>query len=134
MFTLFVYMVNHIFNISLVLSGIRSLEVEEGLETNKTPNTFLEFKENTEEKTQELLKLKTLSHEANTKMKRYTEDGTLCASPFQHNGQIFFDCTNTRSPDGQMKEKEWCYVDETAKGDKPWDYCRPIIDYDKIRD
>ncbi len=66
--------------------------------------------------------------------RRYTEDGRLCASAFAQDGQTFFDCTSTKSPDGQNKNREWCYVDASQKGDKPWSYCNPIMDYDKIRE
>jgi hypothetical protein len=100
--------------------------------------SFLSVNENLE--TEELSKLSTMVNammmtgQGGRKKKRYTEDGRLCASAFAQDGQTFFDCTATRSPDGQNKNKEWCYVDASAKGDKPWDYCKPIMDYDKIRE
>jgi hypothetical protein len=68
------------------------------------------------------------------KRKRYTEDGRLCATAYVQDGQTFFDCTPSRSPDGQMKNKEWCYVDAKERGEKPWNYCKPIMDYDKLRE
>jgi len=46
----------------------------------------------------------------------------------------YFDCTNTRSPDGKSLREEWCYIDIHAKEGKDWDYCRPTIDYDKVRE
>lgn len=75
-----------------------------------------------------------LSQLQSKKRKRYTQDGRLCAAAFVQDGKTFFDCTSTRSPDGELKNREWCYVDPTQKGDKIWDYCKPIMDYDKVRE
>ena len=65
--------------------------------------------------------------------KRTTQDGRTCSQAFVQDGKTYFDCTNARSPDGQMKNKEWCYVDLSQQGAKKWDYCKPIMDYDKVR-
>ena len=65
--------------------------------------------------------------------KRMTQDGRTCSQAFVQDGKTYFDCTNARSPDGQMKNKEWCYVDSATSGVKNWDYCKPIMDYDKVR-
>ena len=65
--------------------------------------------------------------------KRTTQDGRTCSQAFVQDGKTYFDCTNARSPDGQMKNKEWCYVDLSQQGAKKWDYCKPIMDYVKVR-
>jgi len=52
----------------------------------------------------------------NRRKKCYTEDGRLCAAAFVHEGVTYFDCTSPRSPDGNLKNKEWCYVDIGVKG------------------
>ncbi len=119
------------------LDGTRDSDLQ--ITSNK-PTSFLSMNEKLEEKTEELSKLSTMmsamlmTGQGSRRKKRYTEDGRLCSSAFAQDGQTFFDCTATRSPDGQNKNKEWCYVDASAKGDKPWDYCKPIMDYDKIRE
>jgi len=69
----------------------------------------------------------------NGRKRRYTEDGRLCAAAFSQNGQTFYDCTSTRSPDGQLKNREWCYVNPGEKGTK-WGYCKPVMNYDKVRE
>jgi len=33
-----------------------------------------------------------------------------------------------------MKNQEWCYVADTKPGGKNWEYCQPIMDYDKVRE
>lgn len=111
--------------------------------SHDTPNTFSSFlgiQEKSEEKSKELLKLTAnlrnnlMMMQTNRRKKRYTQDGRLCASAFAQDGQSYFDCTTNRSPDGLLLNQEWCYVDEGAKGDRPWDYCKPTMDYDKIRE
>jgi hypothetical protein len=106
---------------------------------NMRLSSFMQVSENIAIKNKEFSKLSSMVQammmtQSNRSKKRYTEDGRPCASAFAQDGQTFFDCTSTRSPDGQNKNKEWCYVDASAKGDKPWDYCKPIMDYDKIRE
>jgi len=32
-----------------------------------------------------------------------------------------------------MNNREWCYVESALPGSKKWDYCKPIMDYDKVR-
>jgi len=59
----------------------------------------------------------------------------LCASAFNQNGITYYDCTNTVSPDGSNKKQEWCYIDVNSQDEvKEWDYCKPIINYDKLRE
>jgi len=65
--------------------------------------------------------------------KRTTQDGRGCAQAFVQDGKTYYDCTSARSPDGQMKNKEWCYVDSAQPGVRNWDYCKPVMDYDKVR-
>lgn len=65
--------------------------------------------------------------------RRYTKDGRICASAFVQDGKTYTDCTNAKSPDGQLTSKEWCYVDPNAGGSPNWGYCRPVLDYDKVR-
>ncbi len=67
------------------------------------------------------------------KKKRFTQDGRTCASAFVQDGQTFFDCTKSRSPDGSMSHQEWCYVENPENGVKSWDYCIAIMDYDQLR-
>ena len=33
-----------------------------------------------------------------------------------------------------MKNQDWCYVADTKPGGRNWDYCKPIMDYDKVRE
>jgi len=111
---------------------------------NPGPLSFISLneKESIESKLSEaeIMRLETslkemfLSQLQSKKRKRYTQDGRICAAAFVQDGKTFFDCTSTRSPDGELKNREWCYVDPTQKGDKIWDYCKPIMDYDKVRE
>ena len=101
------------------------LESKEFLEENV--NTQLLNKLETE------LTAKFLSQMKNGKKRRYTLDGRSCASAFVQDGKTYNDCTNTRSPDGQIKNQEWCYVDPGQEG-KIWDYCKPVLNYDKVRE
>ena len=78
-------------------------------------------------------KMSTLLNSKSMRKKRSTQDGRFCSQAFVQDGKTYFDCTNARSPDGQMKNKEWCYVDSSHQGVKNWDYCKPIMDYDKVR-
>ena len=114
------------------------------IENHPDPLSFISVNEKEELQSKlnanELLHLETslkemfLAQLQSRKRKRYTQDGRLCASAFVQDGKTYFDCTSTRSPDGEMKNKEWCYVDPEAKGTKIWDYCKPIMDYDKVRE
>ena len=67
------------------------------------------------------------------KRKRYTKDGRKCAENFVQDGKVYGDCTTSKSPDGQIKNEEWCYVEAPEKGAKQWDYCKPVMDWDKAR-
>jgi len=60
-------------------------------------------------------------------------DGRLCSKQFAQDGKTFFDCTKARTPDGELSSREWCYVDSTYKTGKKWDYCIPIMDFDRVR-
>ena len=88
---------------------------------------------------EELLKLENnlkemfMSQMINRRKKRYTVDGRHCAAAFVQDGVTYFDCTAARSPDGGLTNKEWCYVDIGVKG-KNWGYCKPIMDYDRVRE
>lgn len=66
--------------------------------------------------------------------KRYTIDNRLCQTPFKHKGNYFFDCTSIETPDNSQTGREWCFVDSPQSGDKTWEYCIPILDYDKVRE
>jgi hypothetical protein len=65
--------------------------------------------------------------------RRWTKDGRLCAAAFVQDGKTFTDCTTTKSPDGKLSGKEWCYADPNAGGNPNWAYCKPILDYDRVR-
>ena len=105
--------------------------------------SFLELAEHTKltenVKAEEILKLENnlkemfMSQMINRRKKRYTDDGRQCAAAFVQDSVTYVDCTAARSPDGALKNKEWCYVDFGAKG-KNWGYCKPIMDYDKVRE
>lgn len=47
----------------------------------------------------------------------------------------FTDCTTTANPDGETGQ-EWCFVEAPMldQGTKGWGACRPVIDYDYIRE
>ena len=47
--------------------------------------------------------------------------------------KTYFDCTKSKTPNGDLVDKEWCYVDPIYNDGKPWGYCLPIMDYDRIR-
>jgi hypothetical protein len=66
--------------------------------------------------------------------KRYTVEQQPCSPVFKQDGDFFFDCTNTKAPDGSQTKKEWCYIDAPESGGKTWDYCSPIMDFDKVRE
>ena len=68
-----------------------------------------------------------------SKKARWTQDGRMCAHAFVQDGETFFDCTKSKSPDGLMNNKEWCYVENPQSGAKSWDYCKAIMDYDQVR-
>ena len=60
-------------------------------------------------------------------------DGRLCSKQFAQDGRTYFDCTKSRTPDGEQTTREWCYVDSSYTSGKKWDYCTPIMDYDRVR-
>merc|ERR1712032_346628 len=66
--------------------------------------------------------------------KRYTTDQEPCSPVFKQDGDYYFDCTNTKAPDGSQTKKEWCYIENPEVGGKTWDYCSPIMDFDKVRE
>merc|ERR1712183_59938 len=65
---------------------------------------------------------------------RRTIDGRLCAAAFVQDRQTFTDCTATINPVGETG-REWCYVEpQVQAGDAvAWNYCAPVVDYDKLR-
>ena len=68
---------------------------------------------------------------------RKLQDGRDCASVFVQDGRTYTDCTISKSPDGRMTGREWCYADMTQKGSggyPAWGYCVPILNYDKVRE
>jgi len=66
--------------------------------------------------------------------KRYTNEQKPCSSVFKQDGEYFFDCTNSKAPDGSQTNREWCYIESPETGGKTWDFCLPIMDYDKLRE
>jgi hypothetical protein len=71
------------------------------------------------------------------KNKRKTVAGLKCADTFTtDNGwrTVWYDCSNRNTPDGKITEKEWCEIDKKEKAEKKWDYCQPILDYNKVRE
>jgi hypothetical protein len=79
--------------------------------------------------------LQALAMEASLRAKRrITESGTYCAALFKVNGRTFEDCTTEVDAQVPIRNKEWCYIDNPKPGEKTWDYCRPIMDYDKVRE
>lgn len=73
------------------------------------------------------------SVDASSVKKRITEGNLQCASLFRANGQDYKDCTLDKAPDGQIPHKEWCYIEKTPNMTKVWDFCKPDMNYDKIR-
>jgi hypothetical protein len=67
------------------------------------------------------------------KRRRKTQDGRYCAKAFVSEQKTYFDCTKAKTPDGEITDNEWCYVDEIYTEFRNWGYCVPIMDYDRIR-
>ena len=67
------------------------------------------------------------------KKNRVTVLGNKCMKIFKFNNKEYNDCTLDRSPDGQIPEKEWCMIVPTDKTNDIWQFCKPDMDYDKIR-
>ncbi|KJP86931.1 hypothetical protein AK88_03440 [Plasmodium fragile] len=65
---------------------------------------------------------------------RKTVDGRLCAAAFVQDDQTFTDCTKATDPNG-ITGREWCYVEVqlVGKGNRDWDYCKGVINYDVVR-
>jgi hypothetical protein len=87
----------------------------------------------------ETLKLTTselsrLKNGAKRSKKRYTIEQKPCSSVFKQDGEYFFDCTNSKAPDGSNTNKEWCYIENPETGGNSWDYCSPVMDFDKLRE
>ncbi len=103
-----------------------------------TINSIIKSKENYYSKElnklENKLKLEFFSKLTTKGKKRYTIDNKLCKNPFKHNNDFFFDCINTETPDKSQTGKEWCYIDSPKEGDKIWEFCIPILDYDKLRE
>ena len=70
-----------------------------------------------------------------TKRKTRVSNSNLkCSKYFEHNKKIYHDCTLDRAPDGSIPSKEWCMLEKNPESNIIWDYCKPEIDYDKIRE
>jgi hypothetical protein len=67
------------------------------------------------------------------KRRRKTQDNRLCARAFNQDGKSYFDCTKARTPSGEINTQEWCYVESGYTDKRKWDFCTPIIDYNKVR-
>lgn len=67
---------------------------------------------------------------------RVTKEGKKCADTFNADNDtiIYYDCTTKPSPDGKQTEQEWCMIDPAEKPETPWDWCEPILDYNKVRE
>ncbi|SBS88714.1 LCCL domain-containing protein [Plasmodium malariae] len=65
---------------------------------------------------------------------RKTVDGRLCAAAFVQDDQTYTDCTKATDPNG-ITGKDWCYVEVQliGKGNRDWDYCKGVINYDVVR-
>ena len=79
------------------------------------------------------MSLNYIMNTASSKKKRYTKDGRKCALAFKQDGVTYTDCTSAKTPDGQIPKEEWCYIDNPEKGTKTWEYCIPVMDWDKVR-
>lgn len=68
------------------------------------------------------------------KMKRRVSVGNVkCSTAFKHNNKTYVDCTKDNTPDGLKANKEWCYLEKNDITEKKWDYCKPDMNFDKIR-
>ncbi|CDU19811.1 uncharacterized protein PY17X_1319100 [Plasmodium yoelii] len=65
---------------------------------------------------------------------RKTVDGRLCAAAFVQDDNTYTDCTKSTDPNG-LTGREWCYVEVQliGKGNRDWDYCKGVINYDIVR-
>ncbi|CAG9473824.1 unnamed protein product [Plasmodium vivax] len=65
---------------------------------------------------------------------RKTVDGRLCAAAFVQDDQTYTDCTKATDPNG-ITGREWCYVEVqlVGKGNRDWDYCKGVVNYDVVR-
>lgn len=79
----------------------------------------------------EMLKIKQGSQRSK---KRYTLETKPCSPVFKQDSEYYFDCTNSKAPDGSQTNREWCYIESPEVGGKTWDFCVPIMDYDKLRE
>lgn len=71
------------------------------------------------------------------KKKRYTENGKVCAPTFTHEGKTYDDCTRVKTPDQQEAAQDWCYIKQDQidpEAPKIWEYCRPDLNWDKVRE
>ncbi|SOV83432.1 LCCL domain-containing protein [Plasmodium sp. gorilla clade G3] len=91
---------------------------------------FLSSKCNTQNYDKENLKKLTEYRQQHRK----TVDGRLCAAAFVQDDQTYTDCTRATDPNG-ITGKEWCYVEVQliGKGNRDWDYCKGVINYDVVR-
>lgn len=64
---------------------------------------------------------------------RFLKDGRPCAPTFEFNQKTYDDCTTDPAPDASSGE-EWCNVDPAIGGSPPWSFCKPVLNYDKLRE
>lgn len=65
---------------------------------------------------------------------RVTNSNLKCSKYFTFNNKPYHGCTLDRDPGGQIPTKEWCLVDKNPDSSITWDFCKPEINYDKIRE
>ncbi|CAL1172210.1 unnamed protein product [Cladocopium goreaui] len=69
---------------------------------------------------------------------RRTLEGFLCAAAFVQDGQVYTNCTDAPTPQGDSG-REWCYLDpqlqdlQVGDGTPSWGYCARVVDYDALR-
>jgi hypothetical protein len=64
---------------------------------------------------------------------RVGKEGSIkCKGSFTFGGRDYFDCTSDKTPDGSKTNQEWCMLEDNEQT-KKWDYCKPDMNFDKIR-
>lgn len=108
-----------------IFSSFMELETKEKVATTMLAMNRLEHQ----------LYLKMAHQLMENRKKRYTENGKECAPTFTHEGKTYDDCTMVKTPDMQDARREWCYIKEDQLEDNKqnWDFCRPDLNYDKLR-
>jgi hypothetical protein len=65
---------------------------------------------------------------------RVGKEGNIkCKSSFKVGEVSYFDCTSVKAPDGSTSNQEWCMLEDNEQT-KVWDYCKPDMNFDKIRE